>query len=1094
MIFTFVINLTVQAQRPVVTAVDKVSGGLDDIVTIKGSSFGTNAANLRVFFGAEKGTIVSITDQLLEVKVPAGTTYQHISVTNVTNKLTGYSHDPFLLSFGGSYPFLASNLGTEQHFQSENELYDHCLCDLNADGLVDIATANRSSTNIAVFTNTSTVAGAINFSARKLINVNATTLQIKCGDLNGDGLPDLVASEGTIGANNTRVFILQNLGGMNFSVQSVTFTNHKVSKLEIADLDGDGLPEVLVGDQFVSDPTNPNKPAQIGVLINNSNGPITFSGSMTITIPKGTSPDPAFQSTDAIVAQDLNGDGLPEIITSQYGSSTSNIAIIPNNSVPGSIIFGTAIKLSKVNDAIRDIRVGDLDGDNKPDIAFTGVSAGRVNIFLNTGSGSTINFAANPVPFIATLGMWGIDLGDIDGDSKTDILASNVQSKYFLILNNKSTPGNLAFDALQITTEFVNRHVRIGDLNADGKPDVSISSVDRVGVPASKVSVFPNNSCPVAKISPATSPISLCSGFLATNPYTLTAPVFKNAWYQWMKDGVPLTDVNACGQNKNTYNLTSTHTSGKYSVKVISGTGATSCGAAASCVTESDPIDVTIVTSGAVSVTATASPNTAICVGDNLTLGVTPVIAGVTYRWKGPDGFTSTVATPVVSNFQQKNVGTYEVEVTVTAGGCVAAIESVDVTANAVESFQITPAGSVVICQGDPGKLLSVVPALPATYDYQWKKDGTALGGQTATTYTVPSLTTATGSYTVEAKPKACITKSNTAPVQVTVTATPVASFTFSPGTACANQLVHFTAVSTPGANYLWDFKDTKTSTEQNPDHLFATANTYNVTLQVSFNGACPASVSNDITITTSPPIAITTDAPDYTICDGETITLTLDNSFASPVWSNGSTAYSITVSEGGVYTVTATKDGCTLTDESDPVIKLPKPGVIVTADPQQIDEGGSTQLNATGLDNYEWTPEESLSDPDIENPVATPLVTTSYTVTGTDGSGCTGSATIQITVRGEAVVNKLNPKNFFSPNNSGHNDLWAIDNILDFPQCEVTIYDDKGVKVFSAKPYQNDWGGTYNGRDLPDGVYYFVIRCDGEENSPRTGSITLIR
>ncbi len=57
---------------------------------------------------------------------------------------------------------------------------------------------------------------------------------------------------------------------------------------------------------------------------------------------------------------------------------------------------------------------------------------------------------------------------------------------------------------------------------------------------------------------------------------------------------------------------------------------------------------------------------------------------------------------------------------------------------------------------------------------------------------------------------------------------------------------------------------------------------------------------------------------PDYTICSGETITLSLDNSFASPVWSTGSTTHSITVTEGGVYTVTALKDGCTLTDESD--------------------------------------------------------------------------------------------------------------------------------------------------------------------------------
>src|SRR5436190_18192722 len=72
--------------------------------------------------------------------------------------------------------------------------------------------------------------------------------------------------------------------------------------------------------------------------------------------------------------------------------------------------------------------------------------------------------------------------------------------------------------------------------------------------------------------------------------------------------------------------------------------------------------------------------------------------------------------------------------------------------------------------------------------------------------------------------------------------------------------------------------------------------------------------------------------------------------------------------------------------------------------------------------------------------------------------------------------------------------DLWVVDHIVDFPQCAVSIYDDKGVKVFSAKPYGNDWNGTFNGKNLPDGVYFYVIRCDGEENSPRTGSITLIR
>ena len=122
-------------------------------------------------------------------------------------------------------------------------------------------------------------------------------------------------------------------------------------------------------------------------------------------------------------------------------------------------------------------------------------------------------------------------------------------------------------------------------------------------------------------------------------------------------------------------------------------------------------------------------------------------------------------------------------------------------------------------------------------------------------------------------------------------------------------------------------------------------------------------------------------------------------------------------------------------------------------------------------------------------------MTTTSYTVKGSAaGFTCLGIGTIQVTVKGEPIVNKLTPAKFFSPNQDDKNPVWQVQNITDFPQCGVSIYDDKGVKVYEAKPYLNDWDGTFNGQKLPDGVYYYVIRCDGEENKPRTGSITVLR
>jgi gliding motility-associated-like protein len=186
--------------------------------------------------------------------------------------------------------------------------------------------------------------------------------------------------------------------------------------------------------------------------------------------------------------------------------------------------------------------------------------------------------------------------------------------------------------------------------------------------------------------------------------------------------------------------------------------------------------------------------------------------------------------------------------------------------------------------------------------------------------------------------------------------------------------------------------------------------------------------------------------------------------------------------------------NGCNLKATQD-IAALMGPTVTATATPDVLLEGESSQLSASGLLNYSWQPIGSLSAPDQAEPIATPLTSTTYTVSGTDGNGCEGTATVAVQVKGESIVSKLTPSNFFSPNGDAVGQYWIIEQIDLYPQCAVDIYDDKGVKVYDAKPYLNNWEGTYNGGNrLPDGVYYYIIRCDGEENKPRTGSITLLR
>jgi gliding motility-associated-like protein len=86
-----------------------------------------------------------------------------------------------------------------------------------------------------------------------------------------------------------------------------------------------------------------------------------------------------------------------------------------------------------------------------------------------------------------------------------------------------------------------------------------------------------------------------------------------------------------------------------------------------------------------------------------------------------------------------------------------------------------------------------------------------------------------------------------------------------------------------------------------------------------------------------------------------------------------------------------------------------------------------------------------------------------------------------------------LDAANFFSPNGDQINDTWMIRNPELYDNCEFTIYDAMGNKVFHQTGYNNDWEGKYRDRELPNGTYYYIIKCDDTKLSYK-GSITLLR
>src|SRR5690606_29040607 len=133
---------------------------------------------------------------------------------------------------------------------AKDGLNDLCICDFDSDGRNDIGVVNENSGFIMMYPNNSSGPGNISFGNKFAINTFSQTLHIKCADLNGDGKPEIIATEG--GSGN-KIFILRNTstgpGSFLFSTQSITISGSQLKQIEVADLDLDGKPELIATSQ-----------------------------------------------------------------------------------------------------------------------------------------------------------------------------------------------------------------------------------------------------------------------------------------------------------------------------------------------------------------------------------------------------------------------------------------------------------------------------------------------------------------------------------------------------------------------------------------------------------------------------------------------------------------------------------------------------------------------------------------------------------------------------------------------------------------------------------------------------------------------------
>jgi hypothetical protein len=340
--------------------------------------------------------------------------------------------------------------------------------DLDGDGKLDLTVMNEYSNSISVLRNTCS-SGTVSFAAKVDFFTETNPESISIGDMDGDGKLDLTVTN----RYSPFVSILRNTcssGIISFATK-VDFQTGTIPFISSSgDLDGDGKTDLAVVNEI---------PNSVSVFRNtSSSGTVSFAAKVDITT--GTNPY-------SISTGDFDGDGKLDFAVTNNGSNT--VSIFRNISSSGTISFATKVDFT-TGTGPQSISVGDFDRDGKLDFAVLNYYSNSVSVFRNSGSIGTISFATK-VDFTTETGPINVSIGDLDGDNKLDIAVVNYNSSSVSVFRNTSSSGTVSFATkVNYTVGTFPSSISIGDLDGDGKLDLAVTS----GSNLNNVSVFRNTS------------------------------------------------------------------------------------------------------------------------------------------------------------------------------------------------------------------------------------------------------------------------------------------------------------------------------------------------------------------------------------------------------------------------------------------------------------------------------------------------------------------------------------------------------------------------------------------------------------------------
>ncbi len=455
-------DVMVQAQ-PVISGFSPAIGAGGTQVIISGSGFNANSAINVVRFNGIKASVTQNTATAITCIVPANATYGLITVTQ--SGLTGTSRLPFRKTFNaGTNTLTNTSFPQKLTLQADGATRVNYTADFDEDGWTDIVNMDFQTAKIRIYRNTTQGQG-LGFATPLVINSTPASGMAKLGDMDGDGLLDIV----TFHAQQSGLSIYRNTstpGNISFAAPVTVATIETAYDGALEDINNDGKLDLVV--------LNFNA-GTISIFSNISNaGNLGFAPSINV---------PVVARPVAVATGDFDGDGKTDLIIGSY--QTSGYVILKNS---GNFTFqATTVAFSGSYEYGCS---GDFNNDGKMDFAFTRHSNNNTVAFLNnTVTGGPIIFSSQNL-MLGSI----INCSDVTGDGTPDLILDYGQYGGTSILQSKGSGSPLFKDPihLPILSGSFGSGSSVADFDNDGRPDIvkSVTNSNQIVILGNEIKPF----------------------------------------------------------------------------------------------------------------------------------------------------------------------------------------------------------------------------------------------------------------------------------------------------------------------------------------------------------------------------------------------------------------------------------------------------------------------------------------------------------------------------------------------------------------------------------------------------------------------------